>query len=155
MTIKHFVFVRHGRTDKQGNDPALTAVGEQQARAAGAFLRDAGVVPDLVLTTKKRRTKETAAGLLAELGRPETPTRATEGGFAKGKSSLEDWLAKNAKGDAQTVLFVGHHSSQGYCASELSPDLGIDEESRVALVYERRAATEWKLVASWVANELV
>jgi probable phosphoglycerate mutase len=45
----------------------LSASGRAQARAAGCFLRDAGVVPDRVMTSNLPRTIETAAEVLAAL----------------------------------------------------------------------------------------
>jgi probable phosphoglycerate mutase len=70
------IFLRHGATphtaEKRfsgagGDDPALSSVGEEQARAAASYLSRLGGI-DAIVTSPMRRTRETAAVVGAELG---------------------------------------------------------------------------------------
>ncbi|HNB27680.1 MAG TPA: histidine phosphatase family protein [Alphaproteobacteria bacterium] len=70
ITRRGFWFLRHGQTDWNGSgrwqgrtDVPLNALGEQQARAAGPMLRDAGI--ELICTSPLQRARRTAE-LVAE-----------------------------------------------------------------------------------------
>ncbi|MGC9665896.1 histidine phosphatase family protein [Planosporangium sp. 12N6] len=63
--------VRHGQaTGNDGSYDALSELGREQARAAGAELARRGVRPDRIVTGELRRQRETADELLAGLGAP-------------------------------------------------------------------------------------
>ncbi|MEJ5914747.1 2,3-bisphosphoglycerate-dependent phosphoglycerate mutase [Pseudokineococcus sp. 1T1Z-3] len=73
------VLLRHGQSTFNAEqrftgllDPGLTARGEAEARRAAAELLDAGLVPDVVLTSPLRRARRTTDLVLAGLagGRP-------------------------------------------------------------------------------------
>lgn len=76
MTVK-LVIARHGNTFAPGETPRrigartdlpLTESGHAQARKLGSYLAAHGLIPDIVYTSRLRRTSETAAGALKEIG---------------------------------------------------------------------------------------
>lgn len=71
------VLMRHGQSEDNARDlfsglrdPALTARGIGEARAAGRVLRERGLSFDIAFTSRLRRAQQTLALLLNELGQP-------------------------------------------------------------------------------------
>ena len=59
------ILLRHGKAEPHGHPQgdaarALVAKGEEQSRRAGDFLRAAGILPEIVLTSPLVRAKQTA-----------------------------------------------------------------------------------------------
>ena len=150
-----FVFVRHGHYD-HGTKPdqgPLTEHGERQAREAGEYLRDAGIVPDFVVTTRTLRTRQTARLLLAATGRGEQESLPLKkGGFTIGGHNFDakvaEWRAL-APTPPETLLFVGHEPSQDACEKR-SPGLVLPKKTHGAVVvFERDADGDWRVVRSF------
>ena len=61
MPVRTLVLVRHAKAETPGEQPdfdrALTATGRADADAAGAWLADHGLRPQLVLCSAARRTR--------------------------------------------------------------------------------------------------
>jgi phosphohistidine phosphatase len=95
------VLVRHAEAAPGDPDElrALTATGQEQARALGQRLRADGVRPDAVLSSPLLRARETAAAL--GLGVPETVDE-----LAPGATADDVRAAIAERGD--TVVVVGH-----------------------------------------------
>jgi phosphohistidine phosphatase SixA len=154
-----FIFVRHGHYDGKGKTSAekkvtpLNPRGREAARAAGEFLREHGIRPDVVFTTETARTKETAQIILGVLGLESLRAVPKSGGFAKGRADLdkklEEWL-KGPTPRAQTVLFVGHDTSQSYCLSELRSTPTIPPNNRSCVLVYRQQDGGWACEASFV-----
>jgi phosphohistidine phosphatase SixA len=58
------ILLRHAERETVGTDPSLTVAGKKRAQQLARMLRDAGVTA--VFTSDARRTKETAAPLVAQ-----------------------------------------------------------------------------------------
>ena len=59
------ILLRHGKAEPHGHPQgdaarALVPKGEEQSRRAGDFLRAAGILPEIVLTSPLVRAKQTA-----------------------------------------------------------------------------------------------
>ncbi len=76
MTVK-LLIARHGNTFAPGETPRrigagtdlpLVESGHAQGKKLGAWLRDNNLLPDIVYTSRLKRTYETAVDLLAEAG---------------------------------------------------------------------------------------
>ena len=144
---KRFVFVRHGDYAKAGLNPAerktepLTELGASQALEAGEWLKAQGIELDEVVTTEAARTKETADWMLMALDHEDLRPRAMAGGFALGKSGLDEKLyAWKCLGP--TVCFVGHCKQQEYCVAALGGPR-LTSSQRAVLVYEREDEGSW------------
>lgn len=75
--MTRLIIARHGNTFGPGDtvtyvggrtDLPLVVSGEAQARAIGRYLKSEGLLPDLVYASPLRRTQETAALALSEMG---------------------------------------------------------------------------------------
>ena len=95
------VLVRHAEAAPGDPDElrALTATGQEQARALGQRLRADGVRPDAVLSSPLLRARETAAAL--GFGMPQTVDE-----LAPGATADDVRAAIAERGD--TVVVVGH-----------------------------------------------
>ena len=92
----------------------LTPDGREQARALGADLRAAGVVPDAIVTSPLRRARETALLVGQELGVETTvDDRLSPGATAE---TVSDAVA----GRGQTVIAVGHQPDCSRIAAALT-----------------------------------
>lgn len=109
--MQELILLRHAEAeplDKGGDDPqrALSARGEQEARAAGVWLAAHGARPDRVLCSPSRRTDETARLALAAM----TATPARQLASEIYDASPGELLALlDQHGDADTVMLVGHN----------------------------------------------
>ena len=70
MVARTLILMRHAEASDGpvDFDRPLTARGQAQAAALGEALRQAGLVPDLVLSSSARRARETAEGVLRAAG---------------------------------------------------------------------------------------
>src|SRR4029453_12408738 len=86
-------------------DRKLTALGEQQARAVGKFLRDQGIEVDAVLCSAAVRARQT----LDQLALPVDPGRVeiSESCYKAGDDTLLDALRARPT-DCMVALLVGH-----------------------------------------------
>ena len=73
----------------------------------GRWLRDKGYVPDVVLCSTARRTRDTWALMAGELG-AEPPVRYEQRIYEATALSLLH-LLREAGGEHQTVLLIGHN----------------------------------------------
>jgi len=111
------VFVRHASYHKppsreDNRDAPLTEAGREQAAAAGSYMADLGLEPDLVISTATRRTRKTAHHVLRALG-AEQPVHIVPHGWRAGASReqiearVRQWT-KFSPTTPQVVMFVGH-----------------------------------------------
>mgnify|MGYP001194577995 CR=1 FL=1 len=152
-----FIFVRHGHKAKgAGGDPPLAEKGEQEARDMGLFLARQGIVPDLIVHTDTKRTRQTAELLLAALAPALVPVKDGGSGFKSGcpladlEARLARWRALG-EGEVGTLLFVGHHPQQHTCLARLGKPEGVSvkDNPRVVLVYDQ-GDQRWTLGPWWV-----
>lgn len=110
-------FVRHGQADRHltgvdNRDAPLTAQGREQALAAGKFLADLGITPDLVISTDTRRTRKTAHIVLQGL-EIQRPVNIVRHGWRAGASRAQiearvrEWI-RFAPTTPEVVLLVAH-----------------------------------------------
>ena len=89
--MKRLYLLRHGQTEfnvkklVQGRcDSPLTNLGRQQARAAAAWLKAHGVVPDKVVSSPLGRAMDTASLVARELLGPDAAVEPCDGTFEEG-----------------------------------------------------------------------
>jgi len=148
--------MRHGDYDKAGLSlperkvQSLTELGAVQALEMAEWLSAQGVEPDEIVTTEAERTKETADWLRMALDN-NVAVRAVSGGFALGKSGLDEKL-KAWGCSGETVCFVGHCKQQEYCQAALGGPR-LKRSDRAVLVYEQEADGTWVYLDGLVAEE--
>jgi phosphohistidine phosphatase len=71
--MRNLILLRHAHAEPTASgqndiDRPLSSEGQAEAEAAGRWLRDKGLVPDRVLCSPSRRTRETLEAVLAAIG---------------------------------------------------------------------------------------
>ena len=107
--MRELILLRHAHagshtTGPDDRDRVLSEVGVQEARAAGAWLREQGLLPDRVLCSPSARTRGTLAALGDIGGAPTTLEPAIYEASPGTLAGLVD-----AQRDAERLLLVGHN----------------------------------------------
>jgi phosphohistidine phosphatase len=129
MTARTLVLLRHARAETPGQSldihRRLTARGEQDAGAAGAWLADRGLRPDLVLCSPASRTRQTWHGVAMALAQSDPQGGAPEvryerGLYEGGRTEVIDLLRAVPDGTG-VVLVVGHNPTMSDVSILLRP----------------------------------
>jgi phosphohistidine phosphatase len=121
---KYLILLRHAKSawpeDVPDHDRPLGPRGRRDAPAAGSWLREAGYVPDRVLCSTARRTRETWQLAEEKLGaHPEAVFEDRVYG-ASGAELLD--LARQTPADVNTLLIVGHDPAMRGLTLELASE---------------------------------
>jgi phosphohistidine phosphatase len=143
-TRRTVLLLRHAQTEdtRPGGrdvDRRLTAMGEEQARALGAFLAGQGVTVDAVLCSTAVRTRQTLAALgllLPDAGRLDLSADY----YNAGSDTLVEALRRLDE-ECRTVLLVGHAPGVPAVAYELTDPETSDPAARAAIDGRFPAAT--------------
>jgi phosphohistidine phosphatase len=134
MTERTLVLLRHAKAETPGEqldfDRKLTTRGESDADAAGAWLADEQIRPELVFCSPAARTRQTwhdAAVALeqAHPGRPSPEVRYEKGLYFGGRTEVFD-LLRTVPDAVHTVLVVGHNPTMSEVSLLLIPDAQYD-----------------------------
>ena len=102
-------------------DRPLNQRGLDDARASAVALRDAGLKPQLVLTSPAKRTRQTTEVLAAELQLPPQSICFVDALYNAGPATLELEMRK-AQGDCKLVMLVAHNPGVSELARRLAKD---------------------------------
>ena len=117
------MLLRHAKssladTGQADLDRPLNDRGKRSAVAMGSYMASNGLVPQLVLCSPARRTRETWSLVAEELKAfPAVLVAAEIYDFGDGKALME--CLRSKAGAAQSVLLVGHNPSIGGLAQNL------------------------------------
>lgn len=134
MSARTLVLLRHAKAETPGELPdferRLTTVGVTDADAAGAWLADERLRPDLVFCSPAARTRQTWQGVSIALAQalPDTPApevRYEKGLYEGGRTEVFD-LIRRVPDEVRTVLVVGHNPTVSEVSLLLVPDEQYD-----------------------------
>jgi phosphohistidine phosphatase len=129
MTARTLVLLRHAKAETPGELPdferSLTEKGEADADAAGSWLADEGLRPDLVICSPAKRTRQTwhdAAVAIAQAhpGAASPEVHYELDLYQGGRTELID-LLRAVPGEVGTVLVVGHNPTVSDVSALLRP----------------------------------
>jgi phosphohistidine phosphatase len=146
VTTRTLVILRHAKADNPAGvadmDRPLTSRGHADATAAGAWLASRGYIPDLVICSPSRRTRETWHGVALNL--PEAPDvryeREVYGGDAE---DLLD-LVRDVDEGVATVLVIGHNPAMSYLSALLDPDGADGDGLRTGGIAVHHVVGTWR-----------
>ncbi len=124
--------MQHGEAYSEDQDPerSLTPEGEGQIHSSGTALKKLGVDVDLMVSSPKKRARQTAEVVAGELGYSKEGIEVTEA--LEPLAPSEDLIASLGRfGDRNKVLLTGHLPSLGKIASDL-----VSEEGDVSIHFE-------------------
>lgn len=123
------VLLRHAKAEPGGvlddHVRTLALEGRRQSGLVGASLRDAGLVPDLVLCSSAVRTRQTWDLTRNALGADVAHVEVSDELYTAGARELLE-LVRSVDPDARTVLLVGHEPTVSQAAALLAGP-GSDE----------------------------
>ncbi|MGN9774985.1 SixA phosphatase family protein [Micromonospora sp. H33] len=149
------VLLRHSKAEPPDDGPdverPLAARGRADAAAAGAWLAKHALLPDVVICSATRRTRETWHGVA--LGMTGTPPEGGSAGPAPAvhyaadayEAHPEDLLALVRRVDpaARTVLLIAHNPGISLLSALLDPERADQDGLRTSDVAVHRTAAEW------------
>lgn len=111
--MKTLLVLRHGKSSWSDpsladHDRPLKKRGRRGARSIGQQLRDAGLVPDLVLGSTARRARSTARRSLAASG-AKARLELTRDLYGSGAKRHLEVIGRRAGDGDETVMVVGHN----------------------------------------------
>ncbi len=136
------VVLRHAKAVHEpglaDEDRPLTGRGRRDAAAAGTWLREAGLIPDLVLCSPARRTRQTWQRVSAALAGPGGPggqpaveyDRRLYPGDASG---LLDVITQTAA-EVDVLLLVGHNPASHELVYDLAGECDSFPTAAVAVI---------------------
>jgi phosphohistidine phosphatase len=124
--VKILIILRHATSAQRGPDGTdfsrpLTALGRDEARVQGGFLREAGIVPEVIVASAAVRAATTAELVASSLR--SAPPLALDGTLY---NALGDTLLDHVRGlpdGAHTALVVAHMPGVAELLSLLAGDL--------------------------------
>ncbi|MFY1685894.1 SixA phosphatase family protein [Micromonospora sp. WMMD730] len=149
------VLLRHAKAEQPTTGPdverRLTARGHADAAAAGAWLTRQGLLPDVVICSAARRTRQTwhdvALGMTGS--RPEGAPAGTApvvryaaAAYEAHPDDLLD-LVRTVEPEAGTVLLVAHNPGVSLLSALLDPDRADREGLRTSDLVVHRTAAPW------------
>lgn len=150
-TDRTLVLLRHAKADRPNGvvdlDRPLTERGHADAAAAGAWLVKHAYVPDLVLCSPSRRTRQTWHSVAVTLAGAGSPHVRYERPIYDG--SAQDMLALvQSLEDERVVMMVGHNPTISQL-SELLDTSSFDSDGlRTAGVAVHRGPVDWPKLES-------
>jgi phosphohistidine phosphatase len=124
--------MQHGEAYPEDRDPerSLTPKGEDQIHSSGKALRKLGVDLDLIVSSPKKRARQTAEIVAGELGYAKEAIEVTE--TLEPLAPSDDAVASLRRfGDRGKVLLAGHLPSLAEIASDL-----MSEGAHVSIHFE-------------------
>jgi phosphohistidine phosphatase len=126
------VILRHAKAERPSGvadlDRALTQRGHADAAAAGAWLASRGYIPDLVICSPAKRTRQTWHGVAVALAGARAPeVRYEPGLYDDGIGELLD-LLKGVPDRVGTVLLIGHNPTVSALSAVLDDDTARDSD---------------------------
>jgi phosphohistidine phosphatase len=109
--MRRLLLLRHGKADRHSaggdRERPLTRRGEEDARNAGAFIRDLGATPDLAVASNARRAKQTLERALEAF--PAHVTHVIENTIYLASADHLIDVLRQTPDRAHTLLAVGHN----------------------------------------------
>lgn len=132
MTVRTLVLLRHAKADNPlgvaDADRPLSDRGLRDARAAGRWLAER-TVPELVLCSPARRTRQTWQAVAEQLPAQAVPEVRYEPDLYRGGTAEAIALLRLIDDDLTRVLVVGHNPTLSYLAFTLVE--GTDSAARL------------------------
>jgi phosphohistidine phosphatase len=109
--MRHLIVMRHAKSSwsdpgQRDHDRPLNKRGRRGATLVGTWLKQQGIRPDRALVSSARRTQESWAGVVAEIGPAETSYVADL--YHAGPETMLD-LVRQVGASAGSVLVLGHN----------------------------------------------
>jgi phosphohistidine phosphatase len=146
------VLLRHAKAEaapgKPDIDRRLSSRGHADAAAAGAWLGTQGHLPELVICSPARRTRQTWHAVAVALSEtaPDAPAPTVQYESAVYHSIAADLLTlvRTVPDAISSVLLIGHNPTISQLSVLLDPDAGLDSDGlRTSGIAVHRVPGSW------------
>jgi phosphohistidine phosphatase len=145
VSTRTLVILRHAKAANPDGLPdaerPLTDRGHADAGAAGAWLIHSGLLPDLVLCSPARRTRQTWHGVAVAL--PAAPVVCYEDPIYAAPVRTLLATVRAADDAASTVLLIGHNPGVSELSALLDPEHADAEGLRTAGIAVHSLVGQW------------
>jgi phosphohistidine phosphatase len=135
--MRRLLLLRHGKADKHSaggdRERPLMARGEEDARRAGAFIRDSGMTPDLAVASNARRARQTLERALEAF--PGHVTHVIENTIYNASAQHLLDVLRQTPDKTHTLLAVGHNPGFAELAEWLAGSGDAKELSHMRASY--------------------
>jgi phosphohistidine phosphatase len=155
MNGRCLAVLRHARAAQAGGlaeeDRPLTSGGERDAAAAGRWLSEQGLLPDLVLCSPARRARDTWEQAAPALARPGRTTAVDINPRLYYGTSADVLLGavRETPADVWVLLLVGHNPAVHQLVSDLTGQPGSFPPAALAVI---SLPAEWADVVPGAAS---
>ena len=132
---RRLVIMRHAKaeaTAPSDHERALASRGMADAEAAGQWLAEQGITPDVALVSDALRTRQTWAQVAGGAGWDESAADFSEALYDAGSDSTFDLIRETDAG-VTTLVVIGHNPTMAYVA-ELVDDGEGDDDAMTGMV---------------------
>ncbi|WP_338677169.1 histidine phosphatase family protein [Streptomyces sp. SCSIO 30461] len=148
------VLLRHAKSARpqgvEDHERPLAPQGRDDAAEAGRLLREMDCVPDLVICSPSRRTRETWENAAAPLGGGQLPVTYDDRVYEAGSDELMAVL-REVSPDTVTALLVGHNPGIEELAAALSGDADPDSLAWMTEKFPTSAFAVFAVDTGWSA----
>ncbi|MEH0970031.1 histidine phosphatase family protein [Micromonospora sp. CPCC 205546] len=149
------VLLRHAKAEPPGETPdvrrPLATRGQADAAAAGAWLAKHDLLPDVVICSTARRTRETWHGVaMGMTGSPPEGGSAGPAPVVRYESDAYDahpedllGLIRNVDPPARTVLLIAHNPGISLLSALLDPERADQDGMRTSDLVVHRPEVAW------------
>lgn len=158
MTESTLVLLRHAKAEpperyRLDAERPLSARGHADARAAGTWLAEQPLVPDLVLCSPAVRTRETWAEVAAALADIAADPRVVfEPTLYEGGAEALLRTVAHTSDDVRTLLVIGHNPTLSIASGYLDPAGGDGGSLRTAGIAVHTVPGSWSTCTPRVAR---
>ena len=141
-SVRTLVVLRHSKSayppDTADVDRPLSARGQRDAPAAGRWLRDQGLIPDLVLCSIAQRTRLTWDLASDQLGWADQEAGAVYYDARLYEASVDDLISvvQETPADVAILALVGHNPGAAQLAASLAAESGLGFPTSAIAVIE-------------------
>ncbi|HKT02093.1 MAG TPA: histidine phosphatase family protein [Rugosimonospora sp.] len=159
---RRLIILRHAKADRPGDtadvDRPLTQRGHADTGAAGAWLAARGYLPDLVICSPSKRTRQTWHGIAVALSEPalqrgrRAEQSADPGALVRYEPALYEEgvgailaLVRAIEPEYGNALVIGHNPTVSLLSAMLDPKANRDSDGlRTCGLAVHRAETAWR-----------
>jgi phosphohistidine phosphatase len=152
--MHQLILLRHAKAspDAAGgadHERALTESGRRAAETVGRRMRDAGLIPDVVLVSSARRTQQTLEALQQAGLWDDWPNVDTLPGlYMAGVAQLKEFMRAIPE-TVRSALIIGHNPGLHELALQLAGPAGGPAQSRLAEGYPTASLAEFMIPTAW------
>ncbi len=141
------IVMRHAKTNAQEQgqldyDRSLTGRGHRNAVDMGIRMKEKNLVPDLIIASPAKRTRQTAEEVAGVLGYDKSKIKFVKDLYHCTPAVFEEVIYETDD-DMRTIMIIAHNPGTSDFANQLSPEFDVDDLPTGAVVATHVEAKHW------------